>query len=112
MFIENETDYEIKPIEFKHLININNRTKTFGSGRKQRNFYIPEKIGVYMFFNSSRKCMYVGYSSNLCARYSYHVYVSNSSAVNMAITKNPNSIVYYTYATCETEVDALLYEKL
>jgi len=69
---------------------------------------LPEKPGVYQYFNSDNKILYVGKAKNLKKRVSsyFNKDLSKSGKVAILVKK----IAYIKYIVVDTELDALLLE--
>jgi len=70
---------------------------------------LPEVAGVYQFFNSEKKLLYVGKAKNLKKRVkSYFGRASNSKRLNILISK----ITFIEHIVVKNESDALLLENV
>ena len=68
---------------------------------------LPEKIGVYYFYNQERKVIYVGKAVNLKKRVASHFSGNNSSAQRQSFLRDIHAI---SFEVCATELMALLLE--
>ena len=68
--------------------------------------FIPNKTGVYLFYGSSKKVIYVGKAKNLKARVSSYFLKNNTIKNNNLLTK----ISFFDYFLTDTEKDALFLE--
>jgi len=67
---------------------------------------LPEKVGVYYFFDENNKLIYVGKSKNIRSRVMQHL---NNNSTNKAIEMK-NNIVDVSYEVTGSELVALLFE--
>lgn len=72
---------------------------------------IPFATGVYIFFNDRREVMYIGKSVNLRNRFLEHMNNAGTK-VNLARNLFEDNIKYYSYALCEDNKEAEMYEMI
>lgn len=108
---ELKNDIKINKLKFSDIFEI--ELKNFGGRRTE---YItakdiPNSTGIYIFFNSLMEVMYIGKSTELRNRFRAH-FAGSDSKVYLAYCANRCNIKYYTYALCENNRDAEMYEMI
>ena len=108
---ELKNDIKINKLKFSEILEI--QIKNFGGRRTEYTTgeYIPNSTGVYIFFNDLMEIMYIGKSTELKNRFRTHLSHSDSK-VYLALLENRCNIKYYSYALCESNRDAEMYEMI
>lgn len=72
---------------------------------------IPFSTGIYIFFNDRMEVMYIGKAVNLRNRFTTHM-SSGDTKVYVARKVFKDNIKYYSYAVCENNREAEMYEMI